>query len=222
MIQNMIQGSLAIFRAQDVAAFKAHERDDLTSATLYVTIAASLSGVLAVIGFWLGLIPMNGSNAKLDQVGNLGGLLADLMVGIVAPADSLQAAAFRGVFGPLIGFAIFLGLAYVIGALFGGTGSLGELAYDIALVLAPLQVAGAVLAVIAIGPLARLTFFMGIGLLVFQTYLTFVGVQSGLNLSKARALGVMVVIALLWLLASVAIAALGIASLFISGLAPAG
>jgi len=64
-------------------------------------------------------------------------------------------------FGTLIGFFIFLGIVYLIGRAFGGTGNFGELAFDMSLFWAPLMVVRALISIIAIGPLAFLVWQLG-------------------------------------------------------------
>jgi hypothetical protein len=203
----MYQSSMAIFRAPRVETFEAHERDDLKAATIYVAIAAAIAGILGAIAFRMNPPDLRQATEDLEQMGEMGGRIADAMSRSAA-ATSLPGAAISGVLGTLFGFFVFLGLTYVIGRMFGGTGAFGELAYDIALFYAPLQVLGAILQVISIGPLACLTFLSGIGIFAFQIYLNYVGIQSGMNLPKDKALWVVIILFVLGLIVAVMVAAI--------------
>lgn len=97
-----------------------------------------------------------------------------------------------GVLGALIGFYIYLGLVYLLGRAFGGTGNFGELGYDLSLFTAPLTAVGSLLAIVPVlGGIAAL--ILGI----YNIYLTYLGIQSGMNLPKDKAIIVMVIIFLI-------------------------
>jgi uncharacterized membrane protein YidH (DUF202 family) len=90
---------------------------------------------------------------------------------------------------------------YLLARAFGGTGNFGELAYDISLFSAPLSVVGSVLGLVPIlGAIAA------IALAIYQIYLTYLGIQSGMNLPKDKAILVMVIIFLIFLVIAVCIA----------------
>lgn len=97
-----------------------------------------------------------------------------------------------GVLGALIGFYIYLGLVYLLGRAFGGTGNFGELGYDLSLFTAPLTAVGSLLAIVPVlGGIAALV------LAIYNIYLTYLGIQSGMNLPKDKAIIVMVIIFLI-------------------------
>ena len=119
----------------------------------------------------------------------INGVLAALSAAIQrTPGVSLIGALIGGVLASLIGFYIYMGFVYLLGRAFGGTGNFGELTYDISLFSAPLSVVGSLLNLIPfLGPIAALV----LGL--YEIYLTYLGIQSGLNLPKNKALLVMVI-----------------------------
>ena len=161
--QHMLNGSRAVLTQPNVAVFEEYERNNLGWATLYVAIAAAIAGLCGLIAQ---LINPNG----MGRPGIIGNVIATVLF-----------------------FFIWLGLVYALGRAFGGTGNFGELAFDIALFNAPLQVILAVINIIAIGPLVFLTAFVGIAALLYQTYLTYVGIQSGMNLPPNKALYVILI-----------------------------
>jgi hypothetical protein len=119
----------------------------------------------------------------------INGVLAALSAAIQrTPGVSLIGALIGGVLVSLIGFYIYMGFVYLLGRAFGGTGNFGELTYDISLFSAPLSVVGSLLNLIPfLGPIAA--FVLGL----YEIYLTYLGIQSGLNLPKNKAILVMVI-----------------------------
>jgi hypothetical protein len=88
----------------------------------------------------------------------------------------------------IIGFLLFVGVIYLLGRAFGGTGTYGEMAYNTALYSAPLTVISALLAIIPIiGPLA------GLLLVFYQLYLYWLSIQAGMNLPGNKALWVILI-----------------------------
>jgi Yip1 domain len=124
----------------------------------------------------------------------IGGLLAGVF-GAIAGAirnTSVSSGLISGILGALIGFFIYTGLVYLLGRAFGGTGNFGELAYDISLFSAPLTAVGSLLSIVPIlGGIVALLLFL------YQIYLTYLGIQSGMNLPKEKALLVMGIIFLI-------------------------
>jgi Yip1 domain len=169
--QTMLNSSLAVLQHPAVATFEEHERNNLQWATLYVVVAAVVSGVLAAIG------------TAIKQTAGPG----------------LVGAIFGTLIGVLIGFFIWLGLVYLLGRAFGGTGNFGELAFDISLFYAPLLVVFNLLSMIAIGPLGILTAIAGLVVWIYQLYLTYLGIQSGMNLPANKALWVILILFLIGL-----------------------
>jgi Yip1 domain len=124
----------------------------------------------------------------------IGGLLAGVF-GAIAGAirnTSVSSGLISGILGALIGFFIYTGLVYLLGRAFGGTGNFGELAYDISLFSAPITAVGSLLGIVPIlGGIVALLLFL------YQIYLTYLGIQSGMNLPKEKALIVMGIIFLI-------------------------
>lgn len=125
----------------------------------------------------------------------IGGLLSGVFGAIRAATQqgNVGTGLIGGAIGALIGFYIYLGLVYVLGRAFGGTGNFGELAYDISLFSAPITAVGSLLGIIPVlGGIAALV------LGIYQIYLTYLGIQSGMNLPKDKAIIVMVIIFLIF------------------------
>jgi hypothetical protein len=122
----------------------------------------------------------------------IAGVLAAIGSAIRGTGLGIGGALIGGVIGTLIGFYIYMGVVYLLSRAFGGTGNFGELAYDISLFSAPLSVVNAVLGLIpVVGPL------VGIVVGLYGLYLTYLGIQSGMNLPRDKAILVMVIIFLI-------------------------
>ncbi len=159
MFQEMINGSIAVLTKPSVATFEEHEKDNLTWALIYAVIAGVINAVLTALKDIIFPPP--------DGAANVG--LVSLVLG--------------GIIGTIIVLLISWGITYALGRAFGGTGQFGELAYDLALFGAPLTVIGSILNLIPVlGSLAALV------LGIYNLYLTYLGIQSGMNLPKEKAL----------------------------------
>jgi len=120
----------------------------------------------------------------------IGGLLSGVFGAIRAATQqgNVGTGLIGGAIGALIGFYIYLGLVYLLGRAFGGTGNFGELAYDISLFSAPITAVGSLLGIIPVlGGIAALV----VG--IYQIYLTYLGIQSGMNLPGNKALWVILI-----------------------------
>ena len=111
MIQEMVNGSIAVLTNPSVQTFERHERDNLGWALIYAAIASVINGILLLIG------------TTITQQSN--------------PIFTI----LGGVFGTIIGSLVGWGFIYLLGRAFGGTGSFGELAWGISLFSSPLSVA---------------------------------------------------------------------------------
>jgi hypothetical protein len=92
------------------------------------------------------------------------------------------------IIGTIIGLLISWGITYGLGRAFGGTGNFGELAYDLSLFGAPLTAATGILNIIPVlGPLVALA------AAIYGFYLTYLGIQAGMNLPSQKALYVILI-----------------------------
>jgi hypothetical protein len=102
---------------------------------------------------------------------------------------SIIGAVFGGLLVTIVGSLIYWGIVFGLGRAFGGSGEFGELAYDLALFGAPLTVVSSVLGLIPIlGGIAALA------LAIYNFYLSYLGIQSGMNLPKDKALYVILIL----------------------------
>lgn len=201
MLSTMLRGSWAIVSRPAVANFEEHERNALGWALLYVTLGATITAALG----WL---------AHLLQAPFLERQYAVLFAELAKiEAATGQDLAFEQLFTPaspgipilsnvlltLIGFLTYLGIVYVLGRALGGTGRLGELAYDLALFWVPVSVVSAVVNAFSIGFFSCLTAPVAIFVTLYGLYLTYLSVQSGMNLPARKALTLVLIPALLWL-----------------------
>lgn len=192
MFQDMINGSIAVLTRPSVSTFEEHEKNNLGWATIYVAIGALLAGIFGAIAFTIQRPAIEQQLGELEeQLGELGGQ-ADF--GAAMAQRSLVGDIVGNVLFALLGFFIFLGIVYLLGRAFGGTGNFGELAYDISLFWAPLAALRALLGIIAIGPLAFLTILVGLAIGIYNIYLTYLGIQSGMNLPSNKALYVILIL----------------------------
>lgn len=108
MIQEMVNGSIAVLTQPSVQTFERHERDNLMWALIYAVIASVINGVINAI-----TIPFRTSNirAELEQEGVSGTILD------VITAQSSNPALFilSGVLGTIIGSLVIWGVIYLLG-----------------------------------------------------------------------------------------------------------
>jgi hypothetical protein len=194
MFQQMLRGSIAVLTRPSVATFEEHERNSLGWALIYASIGALASSLLG--GLTFAITPQQGLDpATREQLA--GTPFEAVFNAMFSPAGIVGVMAF-GLLFSLIGFLIYLGLVYFIARGFGGTGQFGELAYDIALFYTPLVLANALVSVVSAVPFAAcITVFVSLGLLGYNLYLTYLGIQAGMNVPKDKAIITMVIIAAL-------------------------
>lgn len=195
MFQQMITSSLAVLTRPSVPTFEEHERDNLAWATIYVAIAAAITGLLGAIGSFLHRPfveeQLRQFNQQMDELAALGTdvtwvreLSTNLIQGSVNPIGSM----ISSVLVTLAWFYISLFLVFLIGLALGGTGRFGHLTYDMALFSAPLAVVNAVLSLVGVGPIGFLTGLVSLGIWVYSLVLTYFGIRAGMNLTHGKAL----------------------------------
>lgn len=199
MIQEMVNGSIAVLSRPSVQSFEQHERDNLVWALIYAVIASVINGILAAITAPLRVGELR---AQLETQG----VPPDAIEAAIAQQGNPIIAIFTGIFGTIIGSLIIWGFIYLLGRAFGGTGSFGELAWNISLFSSPLAVAQSIVSVIPlVGDILLL------GLSIYGVYLTYLAIQSGMNLPSQKALYIaiiLLVITLLFLCVTVGLAAI--------------
>lgn len=175
MFQEMINGSVAVLTKPSVSTFEEHEKNNLSWALIYSVIAGVINAIIAAIALSLGL----GAAAATGDI--TGGEAA-------VTGGAIGGAIFGGIIFTVIGLLIYWGITYGLGRAFGGTGAFGELAYDLALFNAPTAVLGSILNLIPfIGGFAA--FALGL----YNLYLTYLAIQSGMNLPSNKALYVILI-----------------------------
>jgi hypothetical protein len=196
MFQEMINGSVAVFTKPSVGTFEEHEKNNLTWALIYSVIAGVINAILSTIRIML-FPPAIPADMPPEFAANV--------------QPNLVGAISTGIFGTIIGLLIVWGITYLLGRAFGGTGQFGELAYDLSLFNAPSTVIFSVLNFIPIlGGIAAFA------LSIYNLYLTYLAIQSGMNLPSQKALYVILIefaIGLAIVLCFVAFAAVIIAAL---------
>jgi hypothetical protein len=132
--------------------------------------------------------------------GVINAVLAAISLQISGTGASMGSAIGSGIFGTIIGLLISWGITFGLGRAFGGTGSFGELAWDFALFSAPLTVASSILGLIPfIGGIAA------IALAIYNFYLSYLAIQSGMNLPSQKALYVILIEVAIFLVIAVCI-----------------
>jgi len=179
MFQEMINGSIAVLTRPSVATFEEYEKNNLGWALIYSVIAGVINAIISAIRAALFPVMLNPEmQAQLEASG-------------IDPTTAAQPGLFASVVAiivTVIGLLIVWGLTYLLGRAFGGTGEFGELAYDMALFGAPLTVIASLLGLIPIlGSIAA------IGVAIYNLYLTYLAIQSGMNLPGNKALYVILI-----------------------------
>jgi hypothetical protein len=191
MFQQMLNASRAVLLRPSVSTFEEYERNDLGWATIYVTISAVVAAILAAISFALNRPYLE--QRMQDLQNQLNGQPLPPFATTLMGGTSITAAILSGLLGTLIAFFIWLGIIYLLGRAFGGTGSFGELAYDVALFWAPIAVIRGLIGVISIGPIAFIGGLIGLAVGLYNIYLSWLSIQSGMNLPGGKALWVILI-----------------------------
>ena len=186
MFQQMLNASRAVLLRPSVATFEEYERDDLGWALIYTVIAAVAAAILRAIGAFLQRAALQQQMATLEQQFGDSPMLP-IMRNLIGGGGLVFTLVFT-LFAAVIGFFIGVGIIYLLGRAFGGTGTFGEMAYNIALYSAPLTVLAALFGIIPIvGGLVAL--LLGI----YQIYLNWLSIQAGMNLPGSKALWVILI-----------------------------
>ncbi|MFO7169621.1 MAG: Yip1 family protein [Chloroflexota bacterium] len=198
MFQQMLNSSIAVLTRPAVATFEEHERNNLGWALIYAAIGAVISAVLGAIGASVAP-PTPPDAATLEQLE--GTPFGDMLANPAAMTPSIPGAIISALTVGLAGFLIYLGIVFLIGRAFGGTGQFGELAYDISLFYTPLAVVNGLIGLIvsAVPVLGCLTWIVSLALFVYNLYLTYLGIQAGMNVPRDKALITMIIVAVIGL-----------------------
>jgi Yip1-like protein len=191
MFQQMLNASRAVLLRPSVSTFEEYERNDLGWATIYVAISAVVAAILAAISFALNRPYLE--QRMQDLQNQLNGQPLPPFATTLMGGTSITAAILSGLLSTLIAFFIWLGIIFLLGRAFGGTGSFGELAYDFALFWAPIAVIRGLIGVISIGPIAFIGGLIGLAVGLYNIYLSWLSIQSGMNLSGGKALWVILI-----------------------------
>ncbi|NCC34131.1 MAG: hypothetical protein EOM24_19275 [Chloroflexia bacterium] len=201
MLMTMLRSSVAILLRPSVTTFEAHERNSLRWALAYVSLGALLTALLGIASFYLHR-PFMGTqlDAIAAEFANFGQAIGqDLPIAeFMFPAET-HTPLLSNALGTLIGFMTYLTIVFLLGKALGGSGTYGELAYDVALFWVPISVVSATLNVFSISLFSCLTAPVVVFVSFYGFYLTFLSVQAGLNLPPMRALVVVLVPAMLFL-----------------------
>ena len=195
MIQEMVNGSIAVLTNPSVQTFERHERDNLGWALIYAAIASVISGIILVIT----------SPFRIEAQGLPPNVIETTVFGV------------SFVFGGIFSSLVIWGFIYLLGRAFGGTGSFGELAWGISLFSSPLSVAQFIVSYI---PFVGL--ILSLALVIYGIYLNYLAIQSGMNLPSQKALYISIILLVIGLSFLCFAIAIGIADFAIpaGGFAP--
>jgi hypothetical protein len=131
---------------------RAKPQADLSTAAIWIGLAALISGILSWIGaslFAAQFRAMGGLQGVLGQAGLPPDVLAQLPPGIpfMTPAVGVGGLIWA-ILSAIIGYLIFVGLLHLVARLLGGTGNFGKYAYLIAAFHAPITVVNALLGLV--------------------------------------------------------------------------
>ncbi len=208
MLNTMLRGSWAVIVRPAVANFEEHERNALGWALLYVALGAAITAALGWVAYLVQAPFLERQYAVLfAELANF-----EARTGVDLAFEELLTPANPGIpvlsniMLTMIGFLTYLGVVFLIGRVLGGSGRIGELAYDLALFWVPISVVSAVVNALSIGFFSCLTAPVAIFVTCYGLYLTYLSVQSGMNLPSRKALALVLIPALLWLVAFCAVA----------------
>lgn len=201
MLIEMIRGSRAVLLRPSVVTFETHERRRLGWALLYVLLGATITSALGWLTFLVQrpLLEQQTATVVTYFTGLEARLGRDLPYEVFLAPRSSGIPVLTSLISTMVGFLIYLGVVYALGRLLGGSGRFGELAYDIALFWVPIALAGSLVNLFSISWFSCLTAPLAVWVTAFGLYLTYLGVQSGLNLPPRRALVVVLIPTLFYL-----------------------
>lgn len=191
MFQQMLNASRAVLLHPCAATFEEHERNDLRWATIYVAISAVVSAILGAISFALNRPYLEQQMRDLQD--RLNGQPLPPFANTLMGGQSLTGTILMSLAFTIFAFFVWTGLIYGLGRLFSGTGAFGELAYDIALFWAPIAVIRGLIGVISIGPIAAIGGLIGLIVGLYNVYLSWLSIQSGMNLPGGKAAAVIAI-----------------------------
>jgi len=209
MIQEMINGSVAVLTNPSVQTFERHERDNLGWALIYAAIASVINGIISAITspFQIGEL-----RAQLEAQG----LPPDVIETTIAQQSNPIFTVFGGIFGTIIGSLVIWGFIYLLGRAFGGTGSFGELAWGISLFSSPLSVAQFI-----VSSIPFVGWILSLALVIYGIYLNYLAIQSGMNLPSQKALYISIILLVIGLFFwCIAIGLAATLAIFVGGFAP--
>lgn len=210
MFQEMINGSVAVLTKPGVSTFEEHEKNNLAWALIYAVIAGVVNAIINAVTAPLRVGQLR---AQFEGMGMSG---ADLDAALAAQAgNGLVGGIIGALLGTIIASLIGWGIVYGLGRAFGGTGQFGELAWGLSLFSSPLAIVSTLLSVIpVVGGIAAFAVSL------YGLYLTYLAIQSGMNLPSQKALYVILVVFLIFLVLFCFI--FGAAALAIIGMGAAG
>ncbi|HNP69622.1 MAG TPA: YIP1 family protein [Kouleothrix sp.] len=191
MFQQMLNASRAILLRPSVAVFEEHERNDLGWATIYIAISTVVAAILGAISFVLNRPYLEQQLRDLQN--RLGDQPLPPLASTFMGGQNITGAIISSLFFTIIAFFLWTLIVYALGRLFGGTGAFGELAYDIALFWGPIAVIRGLIGLISIGPVAPIGGLVGLLVGLYNIYLSWLSVRSGMNLSAGKAAAVIAI-----------------------------
>jgi hypothetical protein len=202
VLAEMVRSSRAVMLRPSVATFEEYERDQLGWALVYVMIGATIAAVLGWLAFVIHRPFLERQFSVLQsEVSQLEQRFGrDLPIEEFFVPSTAATPIVSNVIGTLIGFLVYLGILFLLGRALGGSGRFGELAYDFSLFWVPITVISAVINVFSIGFFSCFTAPLAVFVTFYGFYLTFLSVQSGLNLTPRKALGLIAIPLLLFVL----------------------
>ena len=201
MLKTMLRGSWEIMLRPSVVNFEDHERNALGWALLYVALGALITALIGWLAFPIQQPFLERQYTSLsDEFARVSADVGqELPFETLAAPEDVEIPVIGNALSTLMGFLVYLGIIFVLGRALGGTGKIGELAYDISLFWVPVSVVSAVISAFSIGLFSCLTAPVIIFVTAYGFYLTFLSVQAGMNLLPNKALILILIPALLWL-----------------------
>jgi hypothetical protein len=186
MFQEMINGSIAVLTKPAVSTFEEHEKNNLAWALIYAVIAAVINAIITVA-----TAPLRAGQMRA-QYEAMGMSPEQIDAAVASGGGGVVGAIIGALIATIIGSLIYWGIVYGLGRAFGGTGAFGELAWDLALFSAPLSVISTLL-----GAIPVVGGIIAFAASIYGLYLTYLAIQSGMNLPSNKALYVILILFLI-------------------------
>jgi len=181
MIFQMFRDSFSVIRKPNIDTFKAHGRNNLLWPFVYFAMGSVISVVFQFIRIPMQQAYFEQQQAQLRQL-NANPFFTNLASSLQSPAIIIV----LGIFSLIFNLVIWIAVPYLVGRLLGGKGSLGQVAYNSALVNVPLSLLDSLVSFGLTTVLSCLFLIISVSIDIARMSLTSIGSQAAMDLNEGK------------------------------------